>query len=131
MNEAQKHRRKAVDVHCNDAENDRCSCCIFSFCKQQTQTEFAFCKTELPLHFNSVSIILIGNLLFGLAVCILLRSPEFLPGEPDAEIAALLNFFTMAIDLIDENTLRIMSGAFHLVCNRSFQHGTLVVGIEG
>ena len=50
MNKAQKHRRKAVDVHCNDAENDRCSCCIFSFCKQQTQTEFPFCKTKLPLH---------------------------------------------------------------------------------
>lgn len=79
--EAQKHRRKAVDVHCDDAENNRCFCCIFSFCKQQTQTEFAFRETKLPLHFNSVDIILIGNLLRSLAVCILLWSAKLNSGR--------------------------------------------------
>ena len=85
LNEAQKHRRKTVNVHCYDTENDRSSCGIFSFCKQQTQTEFALCETELSLHFNSVGIILRGDLLLSLAVCSLLRSSGFLAGKSNAE----------------------------------------------
>lgn len=131
LNETQKHHRKAVDVHSNDAENDRSSCCIFSLRQQQIQTEFAFCETKLSLHFNSVGIILIGDLFLSLAVHILLRPSKFLAGKPDAEIAAIRNVCTIAVNLINENALRIMPGAPLIICNRCFQNSTLIVGIKG
>ena len=76
MKAAQRHRRKAVDVHCNDAESNQCFCGIFSFCQQQAETEFAFRETEFSLHFNSICIVLISNFLVNFLVCILFRSAK-------------------------------------------------------
>jgi len=128
---AQKHRRKSVDVHCNDAENNQCFCCIFSFCEQQTKTEFVLCETKFPLNFYSVSIILISSFLLFFRVSILLRSAKPLAGKTNVKTAAKRDIITISVYLVCKNTLGIMSCALLVVFNCSLQYCAFIVCIKG
>ena len=77
------------------------------FCGDQTHAAFAFRQTELSLHFHTLALIpVILNLVSGLT---LLWTPQSRAGEADSVLLAIAEILTVSVDLVCQNTARIIT----------------------